>query len=68
MTKVQRGVAPSLAGVTPSRDWLTEAAELMNTDDLRKLYNEARQAGAGQHILAQITDYAKTVESQTKAE
>ena len=68
MTKVQRGVAPSLAGVAPSRDWLTEAAELMNTDDLRKLYNEARQAGAGQHILAQITDYAKTVESQTKAE
>jgi hypothetical protein len=59
MAKVQGGVAPS-------RDWLTEAAELMNTDDLRKLYNEARQAGAGQHILAQITDYAKTVESQTK--
>jgi hypothetical protein len=59
MAKVQRGVAPS-------RDWLTEAADLMNTDDLRKLYNEARQAGAGQHILAQITDYAKTVESQTK--
>jgi hypothetical protein len=61
MSKVQRGVAPS-------RDWLTEAADLMNTDDLRKLYNEARQSGAGQHILAQITDYAKTVESQTKAE
>lgn len=61
MTKVQRGVAPS-------RDWLTEAADLMNTDDLRKLYNEARQAGAGQHVLAQITDYAKTVESQTKSE
>jgi hypothetical protein len=59
MAKVQRGV-------TPSRDWLVEAAELMNTEDLRQLYNRARQAGAGQHILAQITDYAKTLESQTK--
>jgi hypothetical protein len=59
MAKVQRGV-------TPSRDWLVEAAELMNTEDLRQLYNQARQVGAGQHILAQITDYAKTLESQTK--
>lgn len=61
MAKVARGA-------TPSRDWLQEAADLMNTEDLRKLYNQARQAGAGQHILAQITDYAKTVESQNKSE
>lgn len=68
MAKVQRGVTPAKSGATPTRDWLNEASDLMNTEDLRKLYNEARMAGAGQHILAQITDYAKTVESQTKAE
>lgn len=68
MAKVQRGATPTNNSATPSRNWLDEASELMNTEDLRKLYNEARQAGAGQHILAQITDYAKTVESQTKAE
>jgi hypothetical protein len=38
----------------------------MNTKDLRDLYNQARQAGAGQHILEQITDYAKALESSTK--
>jgi hypothetical protein len=59
MAKVQRGVAPS-------KDWITEAQGIMNTKDLRDLYNQARQAGAGQHILEQITDYAKALESSTK--
>jgi hypothetical protein len=59
MAKVQRGVAPT-------KDWITEAQGIMNTKDLRDLYNQARQAGAGQHILEQITDYAKALESSTK--
>jgi hypothetical protein len=59
MAKVQRGVAPN-------KDWITEAQGIMNTKDLRDLYNQARQAGAGQHILEQITDYAKALESSTK--
>jgi hypothetical protein len=59
MAKVQRGVEPS-------RDWIAEAQAIMNTKELRDLYNKARQAGAGQHILAQITDYAKALEESTK--
>ena len=59
MAKVQRGVAPS-------RDWITEAQTIMNTKELRDLYNQARQSGAGQHILEQIADYAKALESSTK--
>ena len=59
MAKVQRGVEPS-------RDWIAEAQTIMNTKELRDLYNKARQGGAGQHILAQITDYAKALEENTK--
>jgi hypothetical protein len=40
----------------------------MNRDDLRKLYNEARVANVGQHILSQITDYGKTLEKLEKGE
>jgi len=60
MAKVQRGIEPT-------RDWIAEAQAIMNTKDLRDLYNKARQSGAGQHILAQITDYAKALEETTKA-
>jgi hypothetical protein len=59
MAKVQRGAEPS-------RDWIAEAQAIMNTKELRDLYNKARQGGAGQHILAQITDYAKALEETTK--
>jgi hypothetical protein len=67
MAKVQRGVTPNQGGATPARDWITEAQGIMNTKQLRDLYNQARQSGAGQHILAQITDYAKALEESTKA-
>ena len=60
MSKVQRGVEPS-------RDWIAEAQSIMNTKELRELYNKARQAGAGQHILEQIADYAKALEADTKS-
>jgi hypothetical protein len=40
----------------------------MNREDLRKLYNEARSAGLGQHILSQITDYGKALEKLEKGE
>jgi hypothetical protein len=59
MAKVQRGVQPA-------RDWIAEAQLIMNTKELRDLYNVARQAGAGQHILEQITDYAKALEADVK--
>jgi hypothetical protein len=59
MAKVQRGTEPT-------RDWIAEAQAIMNTKELRDLYNKARQGGAGQHILAQIADYAKALEETTK--
>jgi hypothetical protein len=61
MAKVQRGTQPA-------RDFLAEAQTIMNRDDLRKLYNEARIANIGQHILSQITDYGKTLEKLEKGE
>jgi hypothetical protein len=61
MAKVQRGTQPA-------RDFLAEAQMILNRDDLRKLYNEARVANIGQHILSQITDYGKTLEKLEKGE
>jgi len=61
MAKVQRGTQPA-------RDFLAEAQTIMNREDLRKLYNEARVANIGQHILSQITDYGKTLEKLEKGE
>ena len=59
MTKVQ-------SGATPARDWITEAQNILSVDGLRTLYNDARRAGAGQHILNQISDYGKTLEAEAK--
>jgi len=59
MTKVQ-------TGVSPARDWITEAQTILSVDALRDLYNDARRAGAGQHILNQISDYGKTLEAEAK--
>ena len=59
MAKVQKGI-------TPARDWITEAQNILSVDDLRQLYNDARRAGAGQHILNQISDYGKTLEAESK--
>jgi hypothetical protein len=64
MAKVQRGVTPVKESAT--RDWIAEAQSIMNTKDLRDLYNTARQSGAGQHILEQIADFAKALEADTK--
>ena len=59
MTKVQ-------TGASPARDWIAEAQTILSVDDLRNLYNDARRAGAGQHILNQISDYGKTLEAEAK--
>jgi hypothetical protein len=59
MTKVQ-------TGVSPARDWIAEAQTILSVDALRNLYNDARRAGAGQHILNQISDYGKTLEAEAK--
>jgi hypothetical protein len=59
MTKVQ-------TGVSPAREWLAEAQVILSVDGLRNLYNDARRAGAGQHILDQISDYGKTLEAEAK--
>ena len=59
MAKVQ-------SGVTQARDWITEAQNILSVDGLRDLYNDARRAGAGQHILNQISDYGKTLEAESK--
>jgi hypothetical protein len=59
MTKVQ-------TGASPARDWITEAQNILSVDGLRDLYNDARRASAGQHILNQISDYGKTLEAEAK--
>jgi hypothetical protein len=59
MAKVQ-------SGATPARDWITEAQNILSVEGLRNLYNDARRAGAGQHILNQISDYGKTLEAESK--
>jgi hypothetical protein len=59
MSKVQ-------SGATPARDWINEAQIILSVDGLRDLYNDARRAGAGQHILNQISDYGKTLEAESK--
>ena len=59
MAKVQ-------SGATPARDWISEAQNILSVDGLRDLYNDARRAGAGQHILNQISDYGKTLEAESK--
>jgi hypothetical protein len=59
MTKVQNGLSPA-------RDWIAEAQSILSVDALRNLYNDARRAGAGQHILNQISDYGKTLEAEAK--
>jgi hypothetical protein len=48
MEKVERGVIPI------GRDWIAEAAQLSNKDELRSLWQEARRAKAADTILAKI--------------
>lgn len=59
MAKVARGL-------TPSRDWLAEAAAATGIDPLRKLYSEARQAGVDDATLATITEWAEHWTSKEK--
>lgn len=51
MAKVERGV-------TPNRDWIGEAQAAKTKEDLRKLYNDARRASVGNHILEALTEIA----------
>lgn len=63
MAKVQRGV-------TPSRDWLSELKLVPDLDKLRKLYADARKAGADTAILTAIQsradEWIKAAEESSK--
>jgi hypothetical protein len=59
MAKVARGI-------TPSRDWITEAKAAKSIEELRKLYAEARQASAETATLATISDLAEAWTEQQK--
>ena len=41
-----------------NRDWITEAANLVEVDKLRMLWQEARQAGAAENVLTVIKERA----------
>jgi hypothetical protein len=41
-----------------NRDWITEAAKLVDVDKLRMLWQEARQAGAADNVLTVIKERA----------
>ena len=41
-----------------NRDWITEAAKLVDVDKLRMLWQEARQAGAAENVLTVIKERA----------
>ena len=41
-----------------NRDWITEAAKLVEVDKLRMLWQEARQAGAAENVLTVIKERA----------
>jgi len=41
-----------------NRDWITEAANLVDVDKLRMLWQEARQAGAADNVLTVIKERA----------
>jgi len=61
MDKVQRGV-------TPSRDWVKEAKAAKTIEELRKLYADARKAGADNPALATIADLAEAwIEKQKQS-
>jgi len=61
MDKVQRGI-------TPSRDWVKEARAATSVQDLRKLYADARKAGADNPALATIADLAEAwIDKQKKS-
>lgn len=52
MAKVERGI-------TPIREWLTEAKAAKTKDDLRKIYSDARRASVGNDILTEISKLAE---------
>lgn len=54
MEKVERGQTP----IKPKRDFVAEAEQILNLNDLRKLYAEAQKAGATTPELAKIANIA----------
>jgi hypothetical protein len=51
---------------TPNRDWLGEAHAATNKDELKKIYNEARQANLDSRSLSEIAELGKSWNDQTK--
>lgn len=47
----------------PATDWLKEADEILNVDDLRSLYTRAKAQGAPTEVLEQLKDYANALNS-----
>lgn len=48
------------------RDWLAEADKIMNVDDLRKLYTQAKADNAPNQVLERLKDYAQAFGTGSK--
>ena len=59
MAKVERDL-------TPQRDWLGEAHTATDKDQLKKIYNEARQANLDSRSLSEIAELGKAWNEKTK--
>ena len=42
-------------------DWLAEAEQILNVDDLRSLYTRAKSQGAPKEVLEKLKDYASAL-------
>lgn len=54
MAKVNKGVSPA-----PARDFVAEAEDMTDLDDLRSLYNEAKSANVTKGVLAKVRKRAE---------
>jgi hypothetical protein len=59
MAKVERDV-------TPQRDWLAEAHAANDKENLKRIYNEARQANLDSRSLSEIAELGKSWNEKTK--
>jgi hypothetical protein len=47
-------------------DWIAEAQEILNVQDLRSLYTRAKSQGANAEVLEQLKDYANALNTSSE--
>jgi hypothetical protein len=50
----------------PATDWIAEAQQILNVNDLRNLYTRAKAQGAPADVLEQLKDYANALNSSSE--